>query len=236
MAEIAHVGREAKLYRRLIVALAGERRAAIGRQALHGALDGERVDGRKRRQNRTHKFMHRFGGEHAGGGKDARNRTYQHTPYAQEPRHVDGMQRAAAAERHQRKIARILAALDRHGANGARHIDVRHLTDAVRRVFDAQPQRPGDMLLHRARRQRRIDRKRSAGERMAVEKAEHHIGVRHRRPIGAAAIAGGPRIATGALRPHDQEPAGIDAGHRAAAGADFGNVDRRRLQHVAARP
>ena len=79
--------------------------------------------------------MHRFRGEHPSRGEHAGDRTDQDAADAEEPRDIDRMQRPAAAEGHQREVARILAALDRHRADRARHVDVGDLTDAVRRVL-----------------------------------------------------------------------------------------------------
>ncbi len=60
----------------------------------------------------------------------------------------------------------------------------------------------------------------AAEEVVGVEAAEHDVGVGERGLLGAAAVTGGARIGTRALRPDLQEPAGIDPADRSAAGAD----------------
>jgi len=89
------------------------------------------------------------------------------------------------------------------------------------------------MRLHRALRQHRVHRERTAGKRTRVEKAEHHVGVGDGRLLRAAAVAGRPWVAARALRPHYEKAASIDARDRATARANFGDVDRRHLQHIA---
>ena len=79
-----------------------------------------------------------------------------------------------------------------------------------------------------------VDRQPPAGQRARIDQPQHHVGVRHRRPLVAEAVAGRPRHGAGRLRPDLEQPALVDAGQRAAAGADLGDVDGRHLEHVAA--
>ena len=60
------------------------------------------------------------------------------------------------------------------------------------------------------------------------------LGVGRRRLGAAAAVADGSRVGARALRPDPQQPAGVDAGERAAAGADRVEVDHRDHHLVAA--
>ena len=65
-------------------------------------------------------------------------------------------------------------------------------------------------------------------------KPEHDVGVGDGRALVAEAVAGGAGNGAGQLRPHAQQSALVDAGKRAAAGADLGDVDGGDLEHVAA--
>jgi hypothetical protein len=85
-------------------------------------------------------------------------------------------QGASAPERHQHEIAGVVAALDRHDADGAGHAVVSNREDAARRVFEPEPHRLGD-----ARRDRPAGGFGVEGER-AVEQigrqiAEHEMRV-----------------------------------------------------------
>src|SRR6266567_1926454 len=53
-----------------------------------------------------------------------------------------------------------------------------------------------------------------------VDEPEHHVGIGHGSGGAAVAVAGGSRLGASALRPNVQDAARIDAGDRAAAGAD----------------
>ena len=70
-----------------------------------------------------------------------------------------------------------------------------------------------------------IDRDLAAGEARRVDLADHQVGVRHGRLGAAAAVAGGPRLGAGAVGPDQDALQGIDAGNRAAAGADLHHLD-----------
>ena len=68
------------------------------------------------------------GAEHAGRGRD------QHAGDAEQGGERAAVQRAGAAERHQREVARIVAALDRDDAHGADHVVVEDRQHAARRL------------------------------------------------------------------------------------------------------
>src|SRR5207248_3621554 len=110
---------------------------------------------------------------------------------------------------------------------------VRDLDDPVRGVDDVQAERLRAALLDRAARAVHVERDLAAEEVVRVETAEDDVGVGHGRLDAAAAIADGPRIGARALRPYPQQPAGVDPGDRAAAGADLDEVDDRRADGVA---
>src|SRR5690606_21947329 len=60
----------------------------------------------------------------------------------------------------------------------------------------------------------------------------HEVGVGDRRPLPAPPVAGGARVGARALGADDERPAGVDAGDRAAAGADRVDVERREAHRV----
>ena len=70
-----------------------------------------------------------------------------------------------------------------------------------------------------------IDRDLAAGEARRVDLADHQVRIRHGRLGAAAAVAGRPRLGAGAVGPDQDALQGIDAGNRAAAGADLHHLD-----------
>src|SRR5262245_63776934 len=108
------------------------------------------------------------------------------------------MKGAAAAECHQRQITWILAALDRHCPDCARHVDIRNLSNFMFRIFNGESKLAGDMVFHCPTRKACIHGERSTCQGMWVKEAQDHIGVGHCRVRGAAAIAGRTWIASGA--------------------------------------
>ena len=75
-----------------------------------------------------------------------------------------------------------------------------------------------------------------AEEPLGVDPAEHHVRVRDRRLRAALAVAGRARVGPGAARADAKRAAVVDAGDRAAAGADRVDVEHRHEQRVAAHP
>ena len=65
----------------------------------------------------------------------------------------------------------------------------------------------------------------AAGEARRVDLADGEVGVRDGRLGAAAAVAGGSRLGAGAVGPDQDALQGIDAGDRAAAGADLHHLD-----------
>ena len=172
--------------------------------------------------------------EHSCGTKHTGHYGRHHSTYAQNARHIHRMHRTAPAKCDQREVARITATLHRHGANRPRHVDIGDLADAVRGGVQIKAQRhayvPGDRLSRRLK----VYRQTSPGQGNGIQKTEHHVGIRHRGTVVAELVAG--RAGTRAHRfgAHVQQPAGVHAGNRATAGADFSDVDRRHFEHVPA--
>ena len=138
------------------------------------------------------------------------------------------MQRAGAAEGHERELARVVAALDADHAQRARHVLVDDPDDPVGGLLEAQAHRVGD-LLHRGLRGLDVERH-LAADQVRREVAEDDVGVGHGRLLAALAV--GRRAGLGARRLRaDAQRAGElrDVRDRAAAGADGVHVDARDL-------
>ena len=178
--------------------------------------------------------MLEVGGQHADRAEHARQRRHHHAADAEIARHVERVDAAVAADGDQRQVARVAPALHRHGADRARHGRVGDGADAVRRILQRQAERLGHVRQDRPLAQAPVDGQPAAGQRARIDEAQHDVGVRHRRPLVAEAVAGRPRHGAGRLRPDLEQAALVDARERAAAGPDLGDVDGRHLQHVAA--
>ena len=139
--------------------------------------------------------------------------------------------RAGAAERQQRKGARIDAALDRHLADAVRLAPIGDLDDAVGERFDAHGGRIRTRQLCGERREagtraRHIERDAAADQRRR-NAAEHQIGIRDGRLAAAVRVAHRAGLGAGAPRPDLEIALAADPGDRAAAGADGLDIDHR---------
>ena len=74
-----------------------------------------------------------------------------------------------------------------------------------------------------------VEGHRPAEKEAGIEIAEQKIRVRHRRLVAAERVCRGPRRGAGAFRADPQATQGVDAGHRAAPGADLDHLDHRHL-------
>ena len=171
-------------------------------------------------------------GQKPHGRGNARIGRHDHLPKAEHGGHFDAVQRARAAERDQRKFARIDALLHRTRTDGIGHVAVDDGEHAFGRLELAHAERIGEFLDH-AMGGVFIELHAAAEEIVLVEPAEHHIGVGDGRLFAAAPIRGRPRHRAGAARADPKGAALIDIGDRAAAGADGVNVDHRQQQREA---
>ncbi len=103
------------------------------------------------------------------------------------------MQRAGAAERDEREVPRIVAALDGDDPERTQHLGVHDLDHVGRIEAFERPLRRLAVELD------------AAGE-PPRQATEQEVRVRDRRPLAAAAVAGGPRRRTGALGPTRTAP------------------------------
>ena len=143
------------------------------------------------------------------------------------------MQRPGAAERHQRELARVDAALDRHHPQRPRHLLVRDADDPLGGLQLAEAElvrEPGDRGAGRLGVE--LD---AAGERrLRRQQAEDEVGVGHGRLGAAAPVAGGPRVGARRAGADAKRSSRVAPGDRAAAGADRVDVDHRQLDHAPA--
>ena len=129
------------------------------------------------------------------------------------------MQRAGAAEGHEREVAWVDAALDRHPAHGLHHGRVDHRDDAIR--VDAG-------LVERVRGPRCESRRSRPGKAASSGmRPGHQIGVGDCRLRATPAVTGGSGLGAGAARADRECAPGVDAGDGATARADGVHVERR---------
>ena len=134
------------------------------------------------------------------------------------------MQRPGAAERDEREVPRVVAALDRDDAERAQHLGVRR---PPRRRPDRGRRAPA----------RRPPRSSSSPPASRVgQPPEQEVRVGHRRPRAAAPVARRPGSAPALSGPDPQGAARVAPGDRAAARADGVQVDRRQADRAARRP
>ncbi len=143
-----------------------------------------------------------------------------------------GMQRPGAAERDQRVVARVVAALHADDPDRARHVGGHDRDDALRGRHHVQPERSarrpiaslGQVLPHGHA---------AAEQDTRVQRLQHDVGVGDRRLRVAVAVADRPGIGPGRARPDLEQPAAVHVGDGAAARADRVDVEHRRLDRVA---
>ena len=81
------------------------------------------------------------------------------------------------------KLRRIVAALDRNQADGAGHARLGNANNRGRGVVGAKPERLADVGRDRLPRRLDVERFQLAAERaVRVDAAQHHLGIRQRRP------------------------------------------------------
>ena len=99
-----------------------------------------------------------------------------------------------------------------------------------------QPVRDG---LHRVARAVQVECDAAAGEVLRIEDAGEKLGIGHRRLGSTEAVAGGPWVGAGALRPDPERAGGIEVCDGTAARTDLHQIGDRhpnRVSRVEARP
>ena len=145
------------------------------------------------------------------------------------------MQRPCPPEGGERRLPWIAAALRHVHAHRPRHRLVDDAVHGPRRLQHRLPARPGEVLGDAVARRVFVETHRTAREVVGVEVSEQQVGIGHRRPGAAAAVADRPGVGPGALRSELHEAHGVDPGDAAPAGADLDHVDRRHRHRKAAR-
>ena len=144
-----------------------------------------------------------------------------------------GVERTGAAERDERELARVVTALDGDEPDRLGHERLSDGDDARGRGrhVDAES---GRHRLERAGRCSDIEADDSVGEILGHDPTEDDVGVRDRRILPTASVAGGPRIGPGTLRADPRMTAGIDPRDAAATRADLDEVDDRTKDRIPA--
>ena len=113
------------------------------------------------------------GRQHARGARD------QHGPDADLLGEAASVDRAGPAERDQREVPRVLAALDRDDPERLRHVRVDDAVDAEGGPGHVEPERAGDLRLHCRAREVGVEPD-AAGEGLRAQVTEDHARVRDR--------------------------------------------------------
>ena len=136
-----------------------------------------------------------------------------------------GVRGTRTAECKEHEVARIESLFDGHLANDVRHLELGDPGDAARRFHQRELERVGDAL-HRVDGFLAIELDAPAEEIVRVDRAEHDVGVGHRRRGASLAVADRSRVRARRLRTDAQGSGGlVDAREGAATGADRLNVD-----------
>ena len=177
--------------------------------------------------DRAHEVVADVGDEAAERGGDAGARGHQHPRDGQLARERGGVEGTGAAEREEDEVARIVAALQRDQADGARHLVVGHADDGGGDLVGAEAQVGADLLVEDVAHAIELRRPRHAEQPAGIQAAEQEVRVRRGRLVAAAAIADRSRLGARALRPHLEDAGRVHARDGAAAGADRVDVDHR---------
>ena len=144
------------------------------------------------------------------------------------------MDRAAAAERHEREVTWVATPLHGHCLDRADHARVRQLMGAVGRGEHVQPERPGDLTFEDRPRPVDVEWHRAVEQPRRVQVAEQQVGVRHRRPIAAAAVADRAGVGACGARADLGGTGRVEPDEAPAARADLREVDEGDAQRIAA--
>ena len=233
LADIAQVAAALEGDVRKVDAVGGE---ALGQFLRHGGevgVDAGEVGGARYLERGADGVVAQVADQEAHGRGDAGVRRHDHLGDAQHVGDLGAVQRARAAERHQRIVARVDALLDGSDRMALAMLALITVITPSAASRSVKPELARQLADHAARRHL-VERHAAAQEVAAVEAAQHDVGVGHGGAVAATAVGGRSRHGAGRARP-DLEGAGlVDEGDRAAAGADRVHVDHRH-QHGEAR-
>ena len=145
-----------------------------------------------------------------------------------------GKRRTRASGNDESRITRIVPALNRHQLQRIDHRGMSDFDDRESRILDRQPHRPGNRG-DGGSGPGFVEPHLAAGKACRIENAECQQRVGKGGLGPAAAVAGRPRCRAGTFRSDAKCAALVDAGNRAAAGADFDDIDHRHLHRIAGR-
>ena len=98
----------------------------------------------------------------------------------------------------------------------------------------AEAERTRDRRFDRLAREVRRELERTGREIIRIDVAQDDRGIGHRRPLAAAAVAGGTGLRARRLGPDPQRAGAIDPGDRPAARTDRVHIDHRHAHRIAA--
>ena len=135
------------------------------------------------------------------------------------------MQRAGAAEGHEREMTRIMPALDGDHTDGANHVVVDNCQYTARRSFERKVERKCYAILNDAPRCIGIEAH-SAAEEFCRQVAKHDMSVCYGRLASAMSISGGAGSRACTARADRQRPV-RNSRYRAATSSNGHHVDHR---------
>src|SRR6516164_7473414 len=144
-----------------------------------------------------------------------------------------GMQWAPAAKRQQRESTRIVALPDRYQADAFRHLRIDDAVDAEGGLLDREIQGARNRALDCFSAELGPELEAAAGEVFGIQIAEDDGGIGQGRLVSAAAVAGGPGLGAGRLRPNPQAPSGVEPRNRTAARPDRVDVEHAHAHRIA---
>ena len=118
-----------------------ERRVTVAQKLREDAREHRVVGFEQPLVVRAHVILAHVGQQHAERREVRRQIRHDHGRNLQVARDLHGVQRTGAADRDEREVARIVAALDRDAAHGERHLGDGDLHDAVRDLGRVHAQR-----------------------------------------------------------------------------------------------
>ena len=193
------------------VALALERGDSLADQVGEHPVGVLPVERRRRHLGRPFQVDARVGHQEAEGGELPRMVRHDAARDVGVRHQIGGVHRARAAEREQREVARVEAALGQHRAQRADHVVVGDPHHGEGGLFDRLVDRRCDRG-HRCRRGVLVQVHGAAEEVPRVDAADDDVRVRHRGPTSAQAVAGRAGRRAGALGADAQHPALVDPG------------------------
>ena len=187
LTEVTEIGEAEQAPRRLRHALARQRVDGLGLEPREVAVDEAEIEPRVALHRGLDVVVLEVDGEEPEGGHGPGRRRDHGGPETQELDQPARLERAGAAERHQRVVARIEAALDAHLLDGVGLVPRGDLEHALGRPLGGETELAGealDALPGQIERERHL-----APEKMRRDAPEDELGVGDRGAGAAAAVA-----------------------------------------------